>query len=401
MKLLILNLLGIAVVIGFMWLISFDRKAVDFKRTAIALVFQVLMAGVLVKLPAGRAVIMKISDAVVTVLNYGSEGIQFVFGSLGDPGAPTGFIFAFQTLANIVFISGLVGVLYYTGILGFVVSKIGFVIGKLFKTSEAESFVSVANMFLGQTDSPILVSKYLDFMTESEIMLVLVSGMGSMSVSIIAGYTALGIPMQYLLIASSLVPVSSIILSKILLPQTEELQEVGQVKMDNKSGNENVMDALAAGAMDGMNMAMAIGASLIAIISIVALLNGILGKFNLSLELILSYLFAPVGYLMGLTGGEVLQAGELLGSKLILNEFVAFDRLAPLLDAMSPRTALMLSVSLAGFANVGSIGMCISGISVLCPEKRPVLAKLAVKAMLAGFCVSLLSAMLCGLWMIF
>lgn len=397
----VLNLLGIAVVIAFMWLISFDRKAVNFKRIGIALIFQVLMAGVLVKLPGGRAVIAKVSDAVVKVLGYGSEGIQFVFGSLGMPEAPTGFIFAFQTLANIVFISGLVGVLYYTGVLGFIVSKIGFVIGKIFKTSEVESFVAVANMFLGQTDSPILVSKYLNFMTDSEIMLVLVSGMGSMSVSIIAGYTALGIPMQYLLIASTLVPVSSIILSKVLLPQTDDYKEVGEVKMDSKGDNENVMDALSSGALDGMNMAMAIGASLIAIISIVALINGILGIFNLSLELILSYIFAPIGYLMGLPSSEVLKAGELLGSKLILNEFVAFGKLAPLLETFNPRTAMMLSVALAGFANVSSIGICISGISVLCPEKRPILAKLAFRAMLAGFCVSLLSSMLVGLWMLF
>ena len=171
--------------------------------------------------------------------------------------------------------------------------------------------------------------------------------------------------------------------------------------MDNKGDNENVLDALSAGAMDGMNMAMAIGASLIAIISIVALLNGILGIFGLSFEMILSYLFSPIGFLMGLEGGEILKAGELLGSKLILNEFVAFGKLAPELAAMSPRTGLMLAVSLAGFANVSSIGICISGISVLCPEKRPTLAKLAVRAMIGGFCVSLLSAMIVGVWMLF
>lgn len=171
--------------------------------------------------------------------------------------------------------------------------------------------------------------------------------------------------------------------------------------MDSKGDNENVMDALSSGALDGMNMAMAIGASLIAIISIVALINGILGIFNLSLELILSYIFAPIGYLMGLPSTEVLKAGELLGSKLILNEFVAFGKLAPLLETFNPRTAMMLSVALAGFANVSSIGICISGISVLCPEKRPILAKLAFRAMIAGFCVSLLSSMLVGLWMLF
>lgn len=398
---LILNLLGVVIVIGFMFLISMNRKAVNIKGIFTALLAQFIIAGLLVKLPQGRAAIGAVSKVVEKVLSYGSQGIQFVFGSLGDPAAPTGAIFAFQTLTNIVFISALVAVLFYTGILGFVVSKIGWVIGKLFKTSEVESFVAVANMFLGQTDSPILVAKYLNFMTESEVMLVLVSGMGSMSVSIIAGYVALGIPMESLLIASTMVPVGSILLSKIVCPQTEKIQELGEVKMDRKGNNENVLDALASGALDGMNMAMAIGASLIAIISIVALINGILGIFNLSLETILSYVFAPMGYLMGLEGKEVLTAGELLGSKLILNEFVAFGKLGPMLASMTERTGMMLAVSLAGFANVSSIGICISGISVLCPEKRPVLAKLAMRAMFAGFCVSVLSALIVGIWLLF
>lgn len=398
---LVLNLLGIVVVIAFMFAISMNRKAVNVKRIFTTLFAQFIIAGLLVKLPQGRKAIAAVSAGVEKVLSYGSKGIQFVFGSLGDPAAPTGFIFAFQTLTNIVFISALVAVLFYTGILGFVVSKIGWVIGKLFKTSEVESFVAVANMFLGQTDSPILVAKYLNFMTESEVMLVLVSGMGSMSVSIIAGYVALGIPMEYLLIASTMVPVGSILLSKIVCPQTEKIQELGEVKMDRKGDNENVLDALASGALDGMNMAMAIGASLIAIISIVALINGILGIFNISLETILSYVFAPMGYLMGLEGKEVLTAGELLGSKLILNEFVAFGKLGPMLASMTERTGLMLAVSLAGFANVSSIGICISGISVLCPEKRPILAKLAMRAMFAGFCVSVLSALIVGIWLLF
>ena len=398
---LVLNLLGIVVVIAFMFAISMNRKAVNVKRIFTTLLAQFIIAGLLVKLPQGRKAIAAVSKGVEKVLSYGSEGIQFVFGSLGDPAAQTGYIFAFQTLTNIIFISSLVAVLFYTGILGFIVSKIGWVIGKLFKTSEVESFVAVANMFLGQTDSPILVAKYLNFMTESEVMLVLVSGMGSMSVSIIAGYVALGIPMEYLLIASTMVPVGSILLSKIICPQTEKIQELGEVKMDRKGDNENVLDALASGALDGMNMAMAIGASLIAIISIVALINGILGVFNMSLETILSYVFAPMGYLMGLEGKEALTAGELLGSKLILNEFVAFGKLGPMLASMTERTGMMLAIALAGFANVSSIGICISGISVLCPEKRPVLAKLALRAMLAGFCVSVLSALVVGIWLLF
>ncbi len=397
---ILLNMAGILVIFALMFLLSSNRKAVDKKQILKAFIIQVVIAALIVKVPAGRAMISKVSDGVATVLGYGSEGIQFVFGSLGLPSNPTGFIFAFQTLGNIVFVSGLVGVLYYIGVLGFVVSKLGWLLGKVFKTSEVESFVAVANMFLGQTDSPILVSKYLNLMTDSEIMLVLVSGMGSMSVSIIAGYVALGIPMESLLVASTLVPVGSVIISKIICPQTEQISEIDEVKMDRKGNNENVIDALSSGAMDGMQMAFAIGASLIAIISIVSLINGILGNFGVSLEGMLSYVFAPIGYLMGLGGNNVLKAGELLGTKLVLNEFVAYGNLAPLLKSLDPRTSLMLCISLAGFANVGSIGICVSGIAVLCPEKRSTLARLGLRGMIGGFCVSLLSALIVGLLML-
>ncbi|MBC2577134.1 NupC/NupG family nucleoside CNT transporter [Peptostreptococcus russellii] len=396
----LLNIVGIILILALMYLFSYNRKAVDKKQVLKAFIIQFIIAALIIKVPAGRAVISKVSDGVASVLGYGSEGIQFVFGSLGLPTAPTGFIFAFQTLGNIVFISGLVGVLYYLGVLGFIVSKLGWLLGKVFKTSEVESFVAVANMFLGQTDSPILVSKYLGLMTDSEIMLVLVSGMGSMSVSIIAGYVALGIPMEALLIASTLVPVGSVIISKIICPQTEQVNEIGEVKMDRKGKNENVIDALSSGAMDGMQMAFAIGAALIAFISIVALINGILGNFGVSLEGILSYIFAPIGYLMGLDGGNVLKAGELLGTKLVLNEFVAYGKLAPILAGMDPRTSLMLCISLAGFANVGSIGMCVSGIAILCPEKKSTLARLGIRGMVGGFCVSLLSSLIVGLLML-
>ncbi|WP_025728058.1 NupC/NupG family nucleoside CNT transporter [Atopobacter phocae] len=397
----VLNVLGIVVVLLVMYLISSNRSSVNVKQILKALIVQFVIAILIIKVPAGRLVVSNVSDVVTTVLSYGNEGIQFVFGSLGMPEAPTGFIFAFQTLGNVVFISALVGVLFYLGILGFVIEKIGWVIGKAFGTSEVESFVAVANMFLGQTDSPILVSKYLKEMTDSEIMLVLVSGMGSMSVSIIAGYTALGIPIESLLIASTMVPISSVIISKILLPQVDQVKEIDSIKIDAKENKHNVFDALSAGAMDGMAMAMAIGAALIAMISIVALVNGMLGLVGLSLEGILSYVFAPIGYLMGLTGKDVFVAGELLGSKLILNEFVAFGKLGQILSGLNPRTGLMLTISLAGFANVSSIGISISGISILCPEKRGTLARLATKGMIGGFSVSLLSALIVGLVSLF
>lgn len=397
----ILNLLGIVVVLGILWLISWKRKDVSFKMLLKGMIAQFIIALVLVKVPAGRMVVSKISDAVTGVINCGSNGLSFVFGSLADSAAPTGMIFAIQVLGNIVFLSALVSLLYYIGVLNFVVKWIGKAVGWIMGSSEVESFVAVANMFLGQTDSPILISKYLNKMTDSEIMVVLVSGMGSMSVSILGGYTALGIPMEYLLIASALVPIGSIMVSKIIFPQTEEIHEVGDIKMDNKGNNANVIEAVSEGAVTGMQMALSMGASLIAMVALVALINKGLGIFGISLEQIFSYVFAPFGALMGLEPSEILMEGNLLGSKLVINEFVAFEQLGKIISSMDPRTAIMATISLCGFANFSSLGICVSGIGILCPEKKSTLARLVFRAMIGGVAVSLLSAMAVGFIMLF
>ena len=384
---LLLNIIGIVILLGALYIFSSNKKLIDKKMILKALAIQFVLAFLLVKFPLGKIVIEKISDLVTHILSYGSEGLEFVFGSLSDGGASTGFIFGIQTLGNIIFISALVAALYYLGVIGAVVKVIGGIIGKILGTSKVESFVATANMFLGQTESPILVSKYLKNMTESEIMLVLISGMG--------------IPMQNLLIGGALVPLGSIIVSKMMLPENKELKidEAEEVKIDNKGDNANLISAISQGAQDGLNMALGIGASLIAIIALVALVNGALGIFGLSLEKILSVVFAPIGFLMGLDMNGVSLAGQLLGSKLVLNEFVAFGQLGEVIKTLDPRTALMLSVSLCGFANISSMGICISGISVFCPEKRNQLSKLAFRGMIGGFIVSVLSALIVGLIM--
>ena len=315
-----------------------------------AVIAQFLIAVILVKVPAGRYVVSRVSDAVTSVINCGQDGLSFVFGSLADSSAATGSVFAIQVLGNIVFLSALVSLLYYIGILGFVVKWIGKAVGKLMGTSEVESFVAVANMFLGQTDSPILVSKYLGQMTDSEVMVVLVSGMGSMSVSILGGYTALGIPMEYLLIASTLVPVGSI---------------------------------------------------MVAMVALVAAVNKLLGVCGISLQQVFSYVFAPFGFFLGLDPSEILLEGNLLGSKLVLNEFVAFQQLGGMISSMDYRTGMICAISLCGFANFSSLGICVSGIAVLCPEKKSTLARLVFKAMLGGVAVSLISAMVVGLVTLF
>lgn len=397
----VLNILGIAVVLALAFLISWDRKNIKWKAVAKAVIAQFLIAILLVKIPIGKTIVSVLSDGVTAVINCGQDGLSFVFGSLADGSAPTGSIFIIQTLGNIIFVSALVSLLYYIGVLGFVVKWIGKAVGKLMGTTEVESFVAVANMFLGQTDSPILVSKYIRNLTDSEILVILVSGMGSMSVSILGGYHALGIPMDYLLIASAMVPVGSILIAKMLLPQTEEVQSISEVKMDNKGNNANVIDAIAEGASTGMQMVISIAASLVGIIGIVAVINMILGFAGISLEQIFSYIFAPFGFLMGLDTGDILMEGSLLGNKLIVNEFVAFQDLGAILGSLDYRTGIVCAISLCGFANLSSLGICVSGIAVLCPEKKSTLSRLVFRAMLGGVLVSILSAMIVGLITLF
>ncbi len=394
----LLNLLGIAVVLGICWLISWDRKKIKWKIVLKALIVEVIIAFLIVKIPAGQKVITVLSNGLTAVINCGNEGLSFVFGDLFQGELS---IFIIQSLGNIIFVSALVGALYYLGVIGFIVKWIGKAVGKLMGTTEVESFVAVANMFLGHTDSPILVSKYLKDLTDSEIFVILVSGMGSMSASILGGYHALGIPMEYLLIASAMVPIGSIMISKMISPQTEEVKSITDVKMDNKGNNSNVIDALSEGASTGMQMVISIGASIVGFVGIVALINLFLGFFHITLSDIFSYIFAPFGFLLGLDTGDILMEGSLLGNKLILNEFVAFQDLGSKLSSLDARTGIICAISLCGFANLSSMGMCIGGIGVLCPEKRGTISRLVFKSMISGVFVSIMSALIVSIVTLF
>ncbi len=395
---LILNLLGIIIVLAICWLISWDRKNIKWKTVLKALVTEIIIAIIIVKIPVGQKIITVMSNGLTAVINCGNEGLSFVFGDLFNGEIS---VFIIQSLGNIIFVSALVGVLYYLGVIGFVVKWIGKGVGKVMGTTEVESFVAVANMFLGHTDSPILVSKYLKDLTDSEIFVILVSGMGSMSASILGGYHALGIPMEYLLIASAMVPIGSIMVSKIVSPQTEETKSITDVKMDNKGNNSNVIDALAEGASTGMQMVISIGASIVGFVGIVAVINLFLGLFHITLSDIFSYVFAPFGFLLGLDGSNILMEGSLLGNKLILNEFVAFQDLGSNLSSLDTRTGMICAISLCGFANLSSMGMCIGGIGVLCPEKRGTISRLVFKSMISGVFVSIMSALIISIVSLF
>ena len=388
----VLNLIGIIVVLTICWLFSRNRRAVNWKMIVKALLIEFIIAFFVVKIPFGKKIITLISNGLTLLINCGSEGLSFVFGDLYNNSKLS--VFIIQSLGNIIFISALVGALYYLGVIGFIVKWVGKAIGKLMGTTEVESFVAVANMFLGHTDSPILVSKYLKHLTESEIFVILVSGMGSISASILGGYQALGIPMEYLLIASAMVPVGSILVSKIIYPQTEQIHSITDVKIESKGTNSNVIDALAEGASTGMQIIISISATLVGFIGAVAVVNLFLGFVNLNLSQIFAYIFAPIGFLLGLEGKEILLEGSLLGNKLILNEFIAFGELSNHLGKLDARTGMICAISLCGFANLSSMGMCIGSIGVLCPEKRSVISRLVFRAMLGGMFVSILSALL-------
>ncbi len=398
---ILLNLLGIALVFAICWILSYNRKAIKWKNIGVMFAVEFVIAFIIVKLPIGQKLVTLLSNAVSAVISCGNEGLEFVFGDLFTGGSTGIYVFIVQSLGNIIFVSALVSALYYMGVLGFVIKWIGKAVGKVTKTTEVETFVAVANMFLGHTDSPILVAKYLPRLTESEIFVILVSGMGSMSASILGGYSALGIPMSSLLIASALVPIGSIMVSKIMCPQTEQVEEISNVKMDNKGNNTNVIDALSEGCNTGIQMVISIGASIVGFMGVMAIFDMILGVFGISLSQIFGWIFAPFGFLFGFEGADIMTAGTLLGQKLILNEFIAFGNLAPILESLDPRTALVATISLCGFANISSMGMCIGGIGVLCPDKRGIISKLIVKATIAGVFVSINSALLVSIVSLF
>lgn len=394
---LLINIFGIVVLLGLLFLLSENKKAINWKTIGIAFVLQLVFALFIVKVPIGQDLILALSNVLDKVIAYGNEGIEFVFGSLASSANATGVIFFIQTLCMIIFFSGLFSALYYMGVLGLIVRAVGGVLGKILGTSQAETFVAVANVFLGQTEAPILVRYFIDKMTRSELFVVLAAGMGSVSGSILVGYNLMGVPMESLLIACSMVPLSSLIVAKLLIPETEE-SKIDKIEIDRKGANSNLIEAISSGAVDGMQLALNIAASLIAFIGLIALINGILGIVGLSLEQILGWVFTPFAFMMGIPMGDVQTVAQLLGIKISVNEFVAFSQYAEVMNTLSPRASQMVAIALAGFANIASIAICVSGISLLAPSRRKEIARVAIKAMLAGAAISYFSALIVGLF---
>jgi CNT family concentrative nucleoside transporter len=408
-----LNVIGIVVILLIAWLFSRKRKAIDYKMIAVALSLQVAIALIVLKTSLGNAAVQTVAIGVNKIYQFADAGTSFVFGNLVNPNGAWGFIFAFKVLPVMIFFGALMALLFHFHIVQAFVGGVNWLLRPLLGTSGAETLVAIANSFLGQTEAPLLIRNYLPRLTKSEIMTVMVTGMGTISGAVIVVYTAMGIPALHLLAASVMAIPSGLLISKILYPETEQPETKGVVKVDCEPTSKNMFDAISSGTSDGLSLALVIGAMLISFIALIALLNVFLSGGSslinhflswlgcswqmplLSLNVIFSYLCAPFAYLLGFTGSEALAAGQLLGTKLAINEMVAFGQISSMM--LSERTVAILTYALCGFANFSSIGIQLGGIGALAPEKKATLSELSLLALLGGTLANLLSAMIAGL----
>ena len=397
------GLMGIAVVFGIALIFSNNRRAINLRTILGGLAIQLLFAFAVLKWETGKLLLKKLSLGVNEIINYADAGVQFLFGGLFQADN-IGFVFAFQVLTVVIFFSSLISVLYYLGIMQVIIKFLGGGLAKLLGTSKAESLSAAANIFVGQTEAPLVIKPYLAKMTQSELFAVMVGGLASVAGAVLIGYSLLGVPLEYLLAASFMAAPAGLIIAKIMIPETEKSETSDEMQMEKDTESVNVIDAAARGASTGLQLALNIGAMLLAFIALIALINGILGGigglFNvegLTLEAILGVVFAPLAFAIGVPWAEAVQAGGFIGQKLILNEFVAYSSFAPQIDSLSPKTVAVISFALCGFANVSSMGILLGGLGSLAPNRRGDIAKLGVKAVIAGMLASLLSAAIAGM----
>ena len=400
---LLWGLFGIIVVLGISFLLSNGKRSINLRTIIGGLIIQVTFAFVVLKWNAGRVALAKFSDLVQNVIDYAGEGVGFLFGPLVDI-EKIGFVFAFQVLTIIIFFSSLISVLYYLGIMQWVIKLIGGGLSKLLGTSRAESVSAAANIFVGQTEAPLVIRPFLANMTTSELFAVMTGGLASIAGSVLAGYALLGVPLEYLLAASFMAAPAGLILAKMMFPETEK-SGVTDFEMEKDQDTVNVIDAAARGAGDGLRIALNVGAMLLAFIALIALINGLLGGIgawfgyeSLTLEAILGILFSPIAFAIGVPWAEAVKAGSFIGQKLVLNEFVAYASFAPQIPTLSPKTVIVVSFALCGFANFSSLAILLGGLGALAPSRRPEIARLGMRAVAAGMLASLLSAAIAGMF---
>ncbi|MBD8501167.1 NupC/NupG family nucleoside CNT transporter [Paenibacillus arenosi] len=405
------GLIGIAVIFGIGFLMSSNRKAIKPRTILLGLLLQITFAYLAIKNEYGVKVMGTLSDFVNGLIGYANEGIMFLFGGLYDKAANGSadsgifFVFAFQVLPLVIFFGALIAALYHLGIMQFIIRVLGGAISKLLGTSKPESLSAAANIFVGQSEAPLVVKPFLPKMTKSELFAVVTGGLASVSGSVLAGIAGMGVDLKFLLAACFMSMPSGLIMAKLFMPETDNSERTFTIDVKKNQGESvNLIEAISVGAIDGMKLAATIGAMLLAMTSLIAMLNGGLGAvggwfgFSITLEQIFGYIFAPLALAIGVPWSEAVQAGTFIGQKIVLNEFVAYSNFAPVMGTLSEKTQVIITFALCGFANFSSIAICVGGIGSLVPERRAEIASIGLRAMFAGVLASLLSATIAGMF---
>ena len=401
------GLFGLAVILGCAWLVSAHKRAIKLRVLAWGLGLQFAFA--LLVLDTGFGDVFRgVSRGVTAMINYVEAGSTFVFGNqLGGPNGPFGVVFAFQVLPIVIFIASFFSILYYLGIMQWVVRGMAIVMLKVMGASGAESLNVAASIFMGQTEAPLTIKPFIADMTESELFTIMTSGMAHVSGAVMVGYVLVAhVDIQHLLTAVIMTAPATIMLAKIFIPETEKPATAGRVEIKVERTAVNVIDAAAQGAGDGLRLALNIGAMLIAFIALIAMMNGILGWMHTlpffgwvppTLEKIFGTIFAPLAWIMGVSWKDAADIGNLLGTRLVLNEFVAFTQLGPMKARLDPHSFTIATYALCGFANFSSIAIQIGGIGALAPSRKSDLARLGLKAMCVGTLANFMSACIAGI----
>lgn len=400
---MLISLLGYCALIALAWSFSSSRKDVNWRTVGGAIAIQVGFGALVLYSPWGKFGLEVLSVVVGDIINYGYAGISFLFGGLAGGEHNLGFLFAFTVLPVIVFFSSLISVLYFLRVMPIIVATIGGAIQKLLGTSRAESLSATANIFVGQTEAPLVIKPYLMRMTRSEFFAVMVGGLASIAGSVMAGYASMGIQLEFLLAACFMAAPSGLLFAKLLMPETEEPNNE-KLPEDFEGAPVNVFDAAAQGASDGLKLALNVGAMLIAFVGLIALCNGVLGTVGerfghdgLSIQLLLGYAFCPLAWILGIPWEQATQGGAIIGQKIVLNEFVAFLEFTKIQESFDLRSQAILTFALCGFANFSSIAILLGGLGSLVPSRRSEIAKLGMRALLAASLANFSSAAIAGI----
>lgn len=399
------SVFGAFAMVGIAYALSTSRRSVKFRLVLWGVGAQWLMGLLLLRLPQGRDLLAGASAVVQSVLEQSYEGSTFVFGQMGaQQGGDTGLgtIFAFQVLPTIVFIASLFSILYYLGVMQLIVRGLAWLMMRTMGTSGAESLSVAASVFMGQTEAPLTIKPFLDRLTESELFVVMVGGMASVSGAILGAYVAIGqVPIGHLLTAVAMTAPVSIVMAKLMIPETEEPETMGTIDVEIPNNDVNVLDAAASGASDGLKLALNVGAMLIAFVALVALVNVLLGVIPigdepLTLQRIMGWLFFPVALLMGVPLDEAQSVGSVLGTRVVLNELYGFDMIRELGTQLSARSHAIVTFAICGFSSISSIGILIGGLGGLAPSRKQDIARLGIRALVAATLANFASACVAG-----